>query len=218
MIPHQSPSLLAIDTSGDVCSVALWHRSQLTSLAASNAMAPSQHVIDFVRQLLTQADLALAALDALVLGAGPGSFTGVRTAASVVQGLAYGACLPVISVGTLEALALEKKMLGKVAIAIDARMQEVYFAVYNVGERTVEELLAPAVAPYAVARSMCASLGVELAAEVSVPGPLAPVMLVYARRLFEQGKLLSPGQAQPVYVRHKVALTTLERERIKNDV
>ena len=107
-LSHLSPSILAIDTSGECCSVALWHQARLIELQAPGGAAASEHVLPLVGQVLAQAHWSLGQLQALAFGAGPGSFTGVRTAASVVQGLAVAAGLPVVPVGTLLALAYSR--------------------------------------------------------------------------------------------------------------
>jgi tRNA threonylcarbamoyladenosine biosynthesis protein TsaB len=209
-----TPSILAIDTSGECCSVALWHQARLIELQAPGGAAASEHVLPLVGQVLTQAQWSLTQLQALAFGAGPGSFTGVRTAASVVQGLAVGAGLPVVSVGTLLALALQQGRAGRVAVAIDARMQEVYYAVYDIqqtkaGHEAVE-VIAPSVASLAVAHQHCAEHGAALDALSPLPG-LAGIMAQYAALQYALGRVVSAAQVEPMYVRNKVALTTAER-------
>ncbi|MCA3173989.1 MAG: tRNA (adenosine(37)-N6)-threonylcarbamoyltransferase complex dimerization subunit type 1 TsaB [Burkholderiales bacterium] len=209
-----TPSILAIDTSGECCSVALWHQTGLTELQAPGGAAASEHVLPLVGQVLAQAHWSLGQLQALAFGAGPGSFTGVRTAASVVQGLAVGAGLPVVPVGTLLALALQQGRAGRVAVAIDARMQEVYYAVYDIRAsehaQEVVEVLAPGVAAFEVATQECSAQGVALGEISPLPG-LAAVMAQYAAGQFVLGRTLSAAQVEPVYVRNKVAQTTAER-------
>ena len=213
-LSHLSPSILAIDTSGECCSVALWHQAQLIELQAPGGAAASQHVLPLVGQVLTQAQWSLGQLQALAFGAGPGSFTGVRTAASVVQGLALGLGLPVVPVGTLLALALQQGRAGRVAVAIDARMQEVYFAVYDIEPNSAgqqaKEVIAPSVAALAVARQHCAEHGAALDDLSPLPG-LAGIMAPYAATQYALGRVVSAAQVEPVYVRNKVAQTTAER-------
>ncbi|MCA3158650.1 MAG: tRNA (adenosine(37)-N6)-threonylcarbamoyltransferase complex dimerization subunit type 1 TsaB [Burkholderiales bacterium] len=213
-LSHLSPSILAIDTSGECCSVALWHQARLIELQAPGGAAASEHVLPLVGQVLAQAHWSLGQLQALAFGAGPGSFTGVRTAASVVQGLAVAAGLPVVPVGTLLALALQQGRAGRVAVAIDARMQEVYYAVYDIqqtkaGHEAVE-VTAPSVAALAVARQHCAEHGAALDALSPLPG-LAGIMVQYAAIQYALGRVVSAAQVEPVYVRNKVAQTTAER-------
>jgi len=209
-----TPSILAIDTSGECCSVALWHQARLIELQAPGGAAASEHVLPLVGQVLAQAHWSLGQLQALAFGAGPGSFTGVRTAASVVQGLAVAAGLPVVPVGTLLALALQQGRAGRVAVAIDARMQEVYFAVYDIEPNSAgqqaKEVIAPSVAALVVARQHCAEHGAALDALSPLPG-LAGIMAPYAATQYALGRVVSAAQVEPVYVRNKVAQTTAER-------
>ncbi len=213
-LSHLSPSILAIDTSGECCSVALWHQARLIELQAPGGAAASEHVLPLVGQVLAQAQWSLGQLQALAFGAGPGSFTGVRTAASVVQGLAVAAGLPVVPVGTLLALALQQGRAGRVAVAIDARMQEVYYAVYDIQQTKVGheavEVIAPSVAALAVARQHCAEHGAALDALSPLPG-LAGIMAQYAAHQYALGRVVAAAQVEPVYVRNKVAQTTAER-------
>ena len=127
--------ILAIETSTPACSVALTIDGVLLE---DFRLAPRQHndlILPMVDQLLTQANIHLKDLDAIAFGKGPGSFTGLRIAAGVVQGLAYGADLPVIGISTLEAMALEafqKYHKDYWLAALDARMGEVYIGGYKV--------------------------------------------------------------------------------------
>lgn len=140
-------TILALDTSSDFCSVALIQDGRLVE---DRRQAPRQHtqlLLPMVDALLTQEALGLKDLDAIAFGAGPGSFTGLRICFSVVQGLAYGAGLPVIAVSTLAAMAsaMAKKQAlpleSMIYPALDARMSEVYWAAYQLGEDGVEALI-----------------------------------------------------------------------------
>lgn len=126
-------SLLAIDTSTENCSVALVHDGKLTTRDIESPREHSQKLLPFVEEVLDSAGVSLAELDALVVGAGPGSFTGVRIGVSMAQGLAFSADLPVYPVCSLQALAqqaIRKNDVAGVVACIDARMGEVYYALY----------------------------------------------------------------------------------------
>lgn len=126
--------ILAIETATEACSVALWIDGDV---AERHVVAPRLHaekVLDDTRDLLAEAGLALRQLDGIAMGRGPGSFTGVRIAASMVQGLALGADLPVAPVSTLAALAggaMREQGAAAVIAALDARMAEVYLASFR---------------------------------------------------------------------------------------
>lgn len=130
---HQPPKILALDTSTDACSIALSYNNKILEYFE---IAPQKHatlILPMIEKSLSEADLTLSELDLLAFGAGPGSFTGVRLAASIVQGLAFGANLKVLPISTLEALAVAAySELGATHIlaALDARMQEIYFGAY----------------------------------------------------------------------------------------
>ena len=126
--------ILAIETATAACSAALYIDGQVEE---RYALAPRQHaalILPMVESLLASAELTVTALDALAFGQGPGAFTGVRIAASVAQGIAFAADLPVVPVSTLAALAggAIRDTDGKpVMAALDARMDEVYWGVYT---------------------------------------------------------------------------------------
>ena len=132
-------AILALDTSTPACSVALLVNGVMME---DFRIAPRKHnelILPMVEQMLTQAQLSLSDLDAIAFARGPGSFTGLRIAAGVVQGLAYGADLPVIPVSTLAALALDgfnQTNESHWLAALDARMGEVYIGGYHITHGT----------------------------------------------------------------------------------
>ncbi len=221
--------ILAFDTSTEWCSAALQVGGELRVRETLAGQKHSELLLPMVMELLAEAGLALAELDALAFGKGPGSFTGLRIACGVAQGLAYGADLPVVGVVTLEAMALEADAEAVVA-CLDARMQEVYAAVYR---RTPEGLAAevgpglyaPAAAPlpagagYVGCGSGFAAYAGVLAGRYA--GRLAavrPEVHPHARAIarLAAAELACGGggpaeTAEPLYVRDKVALKTCER-------
>jgi tRNA threonylcarbamoyladenosine biosynthesis protein TsaB len=127
--------LLALDTATDWCSVALWQDGEVASRESSAERGHGGQVLTLIDALLAEAGIALGALDALAFGRGPGAFTGLRLAASVTQGLAFAAGLPVIPVSDLRALAQQLLVPphqgARVLVCHDARMGEVYWAGFD---------------------------------------------------------------------------------------
>ena len=123
--------LLAIDTSAEACSAALYLDGEVRERFAVQPQRQSELILPMMDGLLAEAGLTVAELDALAFGRGPGSFTGVRIATGVVQGAAFAADIPVVPVSTLAALAqghLRETGHARVLAALDARMNEVYWA------------------------------------------------------------------------------------------
>ena len=136
------PSILALDTSTEACSVALLYRGEKTFQKLTAQREHTKHILPMVDQILAESGIKLADLDALAFGRGPGSFTGVRIGAGIAQGLAFGANLPVIPVSNLAAMAQAAyRELGvtEVLAAIDARMNEVYFCALQ-GQKVRSEI------------------------------------------------------------------------------
>lgn len=124
-------TLLALDTSTEACSVALWHKGEKTHLDELAQRTHTKRILPMVDELLANSGINLKQVDALAFGRGPGSFTGVRVGAGIAQGLALGADLPVIAVSNLTVMAqaaFELHQAENVVVAIDARMNEVYFS------------------------------------------------------------------------------------------
>ncbi|UJP05352.1 MAG: tRNA (adenosine(37)-N6)-threonylcarbamoyltransferase complex dimerization subunit type 1 TsaB [Nitrosomonas sp.] len=123
-------AILAIETSTMFCSAALYVEGVVFSTEIVAGQRHSQLILPMVRQLLAETGLSLQQLDGVSFGAGPGSFTGLRIACGVAQGLAYVSDLPVVAISTLEAVA-ETLDCDKVIVAFDARMGEIYHAAYQ---------------------------------------------------------------------------------------
>ena len=141
---------LAIDTSTARASVALGVDDNVYHVEKDNIREHAQYVLPMVEQLLTEANLELKQLDGIIFGRGPGSFTGLRIACSVVKGLAYPYSLPLYPVSSLAAIAnqvfyLEKDLASTTCVLtmIDARMQEVYWDCYGLDGHHFEERVTP---------------------------------------------------------------------------
>jgi tRNA threonylcarbamoyladenosine biosynthesis protein TsaB len=223
------PTILAVETSTELASVALLLKDRLLVRDAAPVQTHSQSLLPMVQAVLAEAGIRLADCDAIAFGAGPGSFTGVRTACGVVQGLAFGAGLPVAPVGTLDAMAeacREKTGASNVLCLLDARMGEVYWAQFRHGADGWHTVVAPRLSsPADVApEGQALACGNGLAAYADafsgrdfLAGSQAGIMphaaqiAALARLAIARGETLDAAAAQPVYLRNKVALTTAER-------
>jgi tRNA threonylcarbamoyladenosine biosynthesis protein TsaB len=221
-------NLLAFDTSTEYLSIAVMGgprlgQASLTHQGPGGAQA-SASLIPAIQALLAQAGLALRDLDAIVFGRGPGSFTGLRTACSVAQGLAFGADLPVLPVDTLLAVAEEAREhhgATQVVALLDARMDEVYAASYafEAGAwqpRSDLALLRPeaVVLPpgWCAAGNAFGGYGHRLPSGPRLEVlPTAAALLRLAPSLIAAGQAVPAAHAMPLYIRDKVAQTTGER-------
>ena len=230
-------NLLAFDTSTDQMSIAVQRgagdAAQLWQHTAPGGALTSARLIPEIRGLMAQAQLGFEALDAIVFGAGPGSFTGLRTACSVAQGLGFGAAVPVLPVDTLLAVAQDAWLqLGsprclRVTALLDARMDEMYTASYIFDSEKViydkhYKLISPENLVWngldVLAGNVFAAYGARLnvadAKRVNAL-PTAAALLRLAPALLAQGAAVPAEQALPTYIRDKVAQTTQERADAK---
>lgn len=218
--------LLAFEAATRRLSVALRIDGETRERSADLPNSGSEVLLPWAHELLAEAGIGLGQLDGLAFGAGPGGFTGLRLACGVVQGLAWGLDLPVAPVSTLQALALAAGD-GKAWTILDARMNEVYAAGYRVDGDAVTEIAPPACGPPAVlpaptfAPDACVGDGFasypELRARasgarwVADAWPTAAAVSRLGAGILAAGRGVRAADAQPVYVRDKVALTTAER-------
>lgn len=228
--------LLAFELATEACSVALLQDGRLLT---RHEVAPRRHVelaLPWAEALLDDAGLAKSRLDALAVGVGPGAFTGVRLAISLVQGIALGLDRPVVPVSTLAALAEPFLAEGPVLAAIDARMGELYVGEFAADADGLPESRAPEqLLPLGEAAAALAAQGAgrrwqgvgtgfaagegawhaALASSLRRIDPLAlPSAGAVARiaaRDFRLGRALAPDQLAPTYLRDKVALTSAEQ-------
>jgi len=224
--------ILAIDTSTEFLSLALWLDGRVLSRDIHSGQTHSQQILPTLRTLLDEAKIELTALDGIAFGAGPGSFTGLRIACGVAQGLAFGANLPVVAVSTLQALA-QQSGAEKVIACLDARMGEIYHAAYEKQNGECLEIIAPALfkpedAPkvngddwvgvgtgWLVYPDVLQAVYGEQLREMPTPDhhshPTATSIAELALPTFEAGLARPAQEAAPIYIRNKVALKMSER-------
>jgi tRNA threonylcarbamoyladenosine biosynthesis protein TsaB len=229
------PTILALETSSELASCALLHGGRLTSRSSDGVRTHSAALLPMVQELLAEAGIALADCDAVAYGAGPGSFTGVRTACGVAQGLGFGANLPLVPVVTLDAMALacrERLGAADVLAVLDARMNEVYWAQYRFDGATPLPVqpaalsapgeVAPQGAPLACGNGFTAYPGAfdgkpfAAGADAAVL-PHAEQVARLGAAAFAAGQGVPAAQAQPLYLRNKVAYTKAERTAMNAD-
>lgn len=217
-------TLLALDTATEACSVALLHDGKVLSHYEVIPRLHAQRLLPMIQKLLAEGGIALSAVDAIAFGRGPGAFTGVRIAVGVVQGLAFALERPVLPVSTLATIAqraYRERAVEQVAVAIDARMDEVYWGCYraNQGEMQLaglEAVLPPEQAGLSRGESgewFGAGTGWCHAERIQAPVqamdatllPHAKDLLRLASFAWQRGEAVEADQAQPVYLRDNVA-------------
>jgi tRNA threonylcarbamoyladenosine biosynthesis protein TsaB len=222
-------SIIAIESSSDQLSLALEHDGAIRAWDGVVGNRHAELVLPEIERLLEQAGITLDSLSAVVYGAGPGAFTGLRIACGVAQGLALARNVPVLGVGTLEALA-EDAGADRVIACIDARMGEIYHASYcrTIGgweALNAPELVSPETLPIpddggwvgcgsgfrAHGDALARRCGERLARIAPDAVPRASAMLRLALPRLAAGEGRDPAEAVPLYVREKVALKIHER-------
>ncbi|WP_269619383.1 tRNA (adenosine(37)-N6)-threonylcarbamoyltransferase complex dimerization subunit type 1 TsaB [Zhongshania sp. BJYM1] len=221
-------SLLAIEASTEACSVALLHKGKQREDFRLLPRAHTRYLLPMVDQILSEEGISLSDVDAIGFSAGPGSFTGLRVCAGVVQGLAFSAEKPVVPISTLQAIAqaeadrLQLSNGDLLLPAIDARMDEVYWGQYRYSHGFAEQVCEDSLRrPESVSLSAAESrvfgfgsgwlyesrfaLGRPVN-EIHVDAyPRAQAVLKLAKRAYERGEFVVAEQAQPVYLRDNVA-------------
>jgi tRNA threonylcarbamoyladenosine biosynthesis protein TsaB len=221
--------ILALETSTEFCSVALWHDGEIDGIEQHVGQGHSERLLAMVTELLQRHGMRVNDVDGIAFGEGPGSFTGLRIACGVTQGLAFAASLPVLGVGTLLAMA-ESTASERVICCLDARMHEIYHAAYEKqagGWHAVHaaRVLAPAAAPKVEGREWlgCGSAfavyrdplvqryGGQLSAIDASMHPRAHEVARLAAPRFARGEGGDAAAAAPLYIRDKVALKVHEQ-------
>jgi tRNA threonylcarbamoyladenosine biosynthesis protein TsaB len=217
--------LLAIDTATEQCSVALSIDGNVLERCVITPRGHADLVLPMVDELLREGGVRLADLGAIAYGRGPGAFTGLRIAISVVQGLAFGAEIPTIGISDLAAVAYQAAMgRGRVMAAMDARMGEVYWGIYECDPDAktatavgTERLSSPEEVRSSITHAVTAVAGTAATAYPQIAEGLSGVevragILPHARTIvalaeaeYLAGRLGSAADAQPVYIRDRVA-------------
>jgi tRNA threonylcarbamoyladenosine biosynthesis protein TsaB len=232
-------NLLALDTSTEFLSLALQFGDKIVTHHQQAGAKASELILPQIQAMLDSAKIKLTDLDGIAFGAGPGAFTGVRVACGVAQGLGFGANIPVVGVNTLLAVA-QASGADKVIVCLDARMGEIYHAMY-IKEKNgwIETCATKVIKPEAawilasrasltktnekvwigagsgwavyaeVLREIYAENLTQVLPEIT---PSATAILQLAQLTFLAGKAKPAIEAAPIYIRNRVALTTLERE------
>ncbi|MEH6565165.1 MAG: tRNA (adenosine(37)-N6)-threonylcarbamoyltransferase complex dimerization subunit type 1 TsaB [Halopseudomonas sp.] len=224
-------TLLALDTATEACSAALLHEGEVVYRSEVIPREHARRLLPMLEELMRERGIALGQVDALVFGRGPGAFTGVRIATGMVQGLAFASGKPVIAVSNLAALAQRawrEHQAEYVAAAIDARMDEVYWGVFGLSGGVMlplsdERVCAPEqveLPPQPAERPLVgAGTGWQYAERLAAKADECwPEMLPDARDLltlalprWQAGEVLDAADAQPVYLRDKVATPKAQR-------
>ncbi len=233
------PALLAFDTSGERAAVAVSRSGHIASAQVDGGAKASSTLLPTILRLLADAGLRVDDLDAIAFGRGPGAFTGIRTACSVAQGLALGAGKPVLPIDSLLAIAEEgRRATGadRVWAVVDARMNEIYAAEYAWVDGRWRTLVGPMLCappelnarwldapPAAVAGDALVAFAGRLdtgdAACAPAARPSGVALIALAQAAWQDGAAVDAALALPLYVRDRVALTTVEREaaRVERD-
>ena len=216
--------ILALETAADPGTIALWRDGEVVSRSCPPARANSETLLPLAEDTLREAGLGFADLGGIAFGSGPGSFTGLRVACGLAQGLAFARALPLLGIGTLAAMALASGG-ERVIVTLDARMGEVYVGFFEHGEQLGEiGVYSPQAVPLPAGTGWLAG-GNALAAYPLLRERLSPmvdcwqpelmpsaeaVARIAAPRLL-RGEAIDPADAVPLYVRDKVAKTVVER-------
>lgn len=229
--------LLALDTATETMAVGLADGDASLAIDAAGGAQASDHLLPLALDLLARRGLQPADLDAIAFGQGPGAFTGLRSAVSVAQGLAFGIGCPVLPIDSLLIAAEDARLRAVPAslpfdiwVAVDARLDEAYAAAYRHDDQGWQVLSAPALydLPTLAGQWQAQGAPVELAGNASTAfaGRLdwgaarlwpqvadrAAALVSLARAAWHAGRAVPAASALPVYLRDKVALTTAERE------
>jgi tRNA threonylcarbamoyladenosine biosynthesis protein TsaB len=224
-------NLLAVETSTELCSIALFLNGEIVVNEKAAGQRHSDMLLGMTSDLLAEHQVSVADLDGFAFGAGPGSFTGLRIACGVVQGMALGAQRKVLGISSLLALA-EASAGERVIAALDARMGETYLAAYEYHDARWQVVIEPCLVDASSLPALSGNqwLGIgsgfdnhaylaehyqpQLAGILTARLPSARAIVKLAAREFAAGGGIAPELAAPLYIRDKVALTIVERRNM----
>ena len=226
--------LLAVETATDACSAALYINGEISERFK---LAPREHtrlILPMVDSLMAEAQMNVQQLDAVAFGRGPGSFTGVRVATGVIQGIAFGADLPVVPVSTLAAMAqdcIEQTQENIIYTAMDARLEEIYWGIYQRNQDNLVELIDIERVTSATSVAHCNLPGFGIGSGWKLYGqllmdhlqgrveafdenylPKASLVAKLGVSGFANNQAVDVLQAMPVYLRNRVAKKQSERK------
>ncbi len=222
-------NILAFETSTEYCSVALLLDGQVLYKEVLASQQHSKLLLPMVQEILAETEISLTQLDGIAFGAGPGSFTGLRIACGVAQGLAFANDQPIAKISTLKALAHKIKH-DKVVVALDARMCEVYYAAYIKTTDSWQKIIKPTVCPpqqtpllpgnnwvgcgngfEAYRQELSSRHAKQILSIQNGVHPHAQEVAELSAEIFATGSGIDPASAAPIYIRNKVALKESER-------
>lgn len=217
-------TLLALDTATEACSVALLYQGKVYHHYEVIPRLHAQQLLPMLQRVLADANISLSAIDSFVVGRGPGAFTGVRIASGVIQGLAFALDKSVIAISDLALIAQRawrEYQMTKAAVAIDARMDEIYWGCYVLQDDVMhllgsEQVLAPEQAKLPNAELdewFAVGTGWKYAEQIPVKCPIINVSLLPDARdlltlgltAWQEGQVIAAELLEPVYLRNNVA-------------
>ncbi len=224
--------LLALDTSSSACSIGLSIDGKITVREIEAPMQQAKIILPLIDELLRSENITINQVDAIAFGRGPGSFTGIRITVSVAQGLAYAIQKPLIPISSLAAIAqvaYQDRGLTKLWVAQDARIHEVYWALYEVESNHLvklidkerisrpEEMTIPDMTTWCGIGNAWDVYSHEIPFKPALIDthyavPMASAILTLAEAKFHQGETVSPEDALPVYLRDDVAKKMKEQK------
>ena len=228
-------NILALDTCTECCSAALLYEGRVFERVEMTQRGHSDLILGMMDDLFKQAKTTISAVDAIAFGRGPGSFTGVRVGVGVAQGIAFAREIPVIPISSLTVVAqgaADQFDIDNIAVAMDARMGEIYCASYQRENGIVKLVANERVCPpeqfgpenamqwtgigtgWGVYEAILRQNFAKGLSQVSVEHyPLASSIIKLAQVEAEAGRLLPAEQAVPVYLRDNVAKKKGEQKR-----